>query len=270
MIKPLFPFTYHSRKRLFSNNLFWILLFITALPFLTVFSVEPEKILYFFSLYICLIWMAVFISFFAKKNDKFIPIISGMLFCALISFPITQLLTTFLSKLYPSTISTQASIKTFCIQFFAIAFKEEFFKLIPIIIFAYYSFHISDPIDAMIIGLGSGLGFAAFENLLYIENLNRQLTTNDISFYSFLFKTLTRIITLPYLHAVFTGIAGYYIGVYKCKPQKSKWLLVAAIGIPALLHHLYNFSVINYIGGTIVVLIISHIIFMNIYLKETA
>ena len=56
---------------------------------------------------------------------------------------------------------------------------------------------------------------------------------------SYLLNVL-RLTTLPFLHAMWTGIAGYFIGFAGLYPRRQRGLMIIGIGVPVLLHGLYN------------------------------
>jgi RsiW-degrading membrane proteinase PrsW (M82 family) len=51
---------------------------------------------------------------------------------------------------------------------------------------------------------------------------------------------LIRLTTLSFLHAIWTGIAGYFIGFARLYPERRTGLLMVAIGAPTLLHGCYD------------------------------
>ena len=51
---------------------------------------------------------------------------------------------------------------------------------------------------------------------------------------------LIRLTTLPLLHAIWTGIAGYLIGFARLYPERRAGLLMVAIGVPTMLHGCYD------------------------------
>jgi RsiW-degrading membrane proteinase PrsW (M82 family) len=57
---------------------------------------------------------------------------------------------------------------------------------------------------------------------------------------NFNFLNFLRITSLPFLHAVWAGVSGYFIGLSKLTTRLSLALLVAAIFAPSLLHATHN------------------------------
>ena len=51
---------------------------------------------------------------------------------------------------------------------------------------------------------------------------------------------ILRLTSLPFLHAMWTGIAGYFVGFAARFPTRRGGLLLAAFTVPSLLHATYN------------------------------
>jgi protease PrsW len=101
------------------------------------------------------------------------------------------------------------------------------------------------PQSMLFYGLMSGLGFGIYEGVGYQTGANLQ--TGSMGAYYL--NNMLRLTSLPFLHAIWTGIAGYFIGFAYQYPRRKAGLLVIAIGLPALLHGLYDVA-----GNTIALL----------------
>ena len=137
---------------------------------------------------------------------------------------------------------------------------EELVKLLPVYFFLKYSKEPLLPQTVVFYGLISGIGFGVFEGVIYQISVNSKLDYNT----SF-FMNIARLTSLPFLHAVWTGISSYFISFSFLYPIKrySMWLL--AIFIPALLHGLYDVFTWSLIGLFIAYLGVALLI---IYLKK--
>ena len=137
---------------------------------------------------------------------------------------------------------------------------EELVKLLPVYFFLKYSKEPLLPQTVVFYGLISGIGFGVFEGVIYQINVNSKLDYNT----SF-FMNIARLTSLPFLHAVWSGISSYFISFSFLYPIKrySMWLL--AIFIPALLHGLYDVFTWSLIGLFIAYLGVALLI---IYLKK--
>lgn len=137
---------------------------------------------------------------------------------------------------------------------------EELVKLLPVYFFLKYSKEPLLPQTVVFYGLISGIGFGVFEGVIYQISVNSKLDYNT----SF-FMNIARLTSLPFLHAVWTGISSYFISFSFLYPIKrySMWLL--AIFIPATLHGLYDVFTWSLIGLFISYLGVALLI---IYLKK--
>ncbi|MBM3847265.1 MAG: PrsW family intramembrane metalloprotease [Verrucomicrobia bacterium] len=102
------------------------------------------------------------------------------------------------------------------------------------------------PQGMMFYGLMAGLGFGIYEGVGYQFQLNWRASEGSPEGYYLL--NVLRLTSLPFLHAVWTGIAGYFIGVARLHPERKAGLWVVAIGVPAVLHGTYNTFSSNTLG----------------------
>ena len=102
-----------------------------------------------------------------------------------------------------------------------------------------------EPIDLMLYMIVSALGFAALENLLVLLPLSHPfmlLETVTVSAFRFVGAT--------FLHALCSGLVGYFIAISILRPSNKRWRVLAeGIGIAVLLHGLYDFSIIKIEGN---------------------
>lgn len=108
-----------------------------------------------------------------------------------------------------------------------------------------------EPVDGIIYGIIVGLGFAAFENLVYTVIYGYQVG-------------LVRAVLTSLAHASFTGIFGYYLSRAKIMADSS--LIVRGIILVSLLHGIYDFLVIGGFMGLITIVIV--IAILQIYLAS--
>ncbi|MBI3415438.1 MAG: PrsW family intramembrane metalloprotease [Verrucomicrobia bacterium] len=94
------------------------------------------------------------------------------------------------------------------------------------------------PQTMLFYGLMAGLGFGIYEGVDYQSRVNWFLADRDPGEYYLL--NLIRLTTLPFLHAIWTGMAGYFIGFAGMYPSRKRGLIIVAVGLPALLHGSYD------------------------------
>ncbi|WP_027339395.1 PrsW family intramembrane metalloprotease [Halonatronum saccharophilum] len=111
-----------------------------------------------------------------------------------------------------------------------IGLVEEFGKFAVIRYTIYNSSEFNEVMDGIVYSIAAGLGFAAFENLLYAYVFGYQVG-------------LIRAIITSLIHASFSGIMGYYLGRAKCE-GKPNLIYIGLIQV-ILLHGIYDFLVIG-------------------------
>ena len=106
---------------------------------------------------------------------------------------------------------------------------EETIKLMIIKFFIYNNKHFDEIMDGIVYTIVASLGFACFENIMYVANGGLSVA-------------IIRSFTAIPLHAFASGIMGYYIGKSKfAKKEDSNQYILKGLGIAILIHGSYNF-----------------------------
>jgi RsiW-degrading membrane proteinase PrsW (M82 family) len=113
------------------------------------------------------------------------------------------------------------------------------------------------------LGCISGFAFGVAEAVNYSIDYALGLTQGDLGFGDYLLAQMTRLITLPLLHAVWAGISGYFVALASVNRHVGKGLLLAGLLITASLHGLYDTFSDSMIGVAVAVL--SIVIFISYY-----
>lgn len=119
---------------------------------------------------------------------------------------------------------------------FAVGLPEELCKALAL----FALLKRADPLSVQLMvfyGLMSGLGFGIYEGVDYQMGRNFRYASGGAEYY---LLNLVRVTTLPFLHAMWTGLAGYFIGFAGLYPRRKRRLIFIGIGLPTLLHGLYN------------------------------
>ncbi len=132
------------------------------------------------------------------------------------------------SLLMPFSIDEAGILLLFLGAFFVIGPVEEISKYLAMRVYALKSKEFNEPIDAMLYSVVAALGFATFENFLYISQYGASLI-------------LMRAITGCLGHAGFSGIVGYYVGKAKFSSPKNNSLVYKGLAIAAFSHGLFDF-----------------------------
>lgn len=129
---------------------------------------------------------------------------------------------------------------------------EEAVKLLPVFWLAVKLREISTPREAAFYAGVSGLAFGVAEavaySIQYTDFNTVGMAYGMVGSGNYVVSEFLRLITLPFLHCVFSGIAGYYLGLSLLAPQRRTALLLLGLGVTALLHGMYNFFSNGWLG----------------------
>jgi len=139
-------------------------------------------------------------------------------------------------------------------EFIVIALVEECSKFLIVRQKVISHPEFDEPIDAMLYMIIVALGFAAFENTLVLfssffssESILVAGINNIIK--DAIFISSLRFLGATFLHALASGVVGYFLALSFLKHQKRLNLTIKGLGLAALLHGLFNISIIVFEGG---------------------
>ena len=148
---------------------------------------------------------------------------------------------------------------------------EELVKVLPVFLILYFSKNVIKPKTAVFYGLMSGIAFGVYEGVNYQLGPNFQmLLENEISeayVFSYL-SNIARLTSLPFLHAIWCGIASYFVAFAFLYPRFRAALYSLAILVPATIHGLYDYLCFNvpFALATVPVVIVGVVLLM-VYLN---
>lgn len=109
---------------------------------------------------------------------------------------------------------------------------EEFVKLIPFLCVLFFTRVMQKPIDYIIVASACGLGFAVFENLMYISEYG-------------LDAIHSRALTSSVSHMACSGITAYGFVLCKYRWKNQYWLIPVFFLLAAIAHGFYDFWLLN-------------------------
>jgi len=129
--------------------------------------------------------------------------------------------------------------------------------------------------DAMIYMIVAALGFAFLENLLYLSPV--LFPKSGLLLREAALVAGFRFIGATFLHALASGTIGYFLALSIFNPKKRKRLLTVGIIMAALLHGLFNISIIgigqgpetnnSLLSGLSLIFLIGTIIFLALFVS---
>jgi len=181
-----------------------------------------------FRLALAPVLIILFYIFFRDKYEKepFRLLFTGVLFGVIIAFPII-----FFERLIDRFFYGEGLFEAFFDSFFVAAFVEELFKFLILFFLIRKNKNFNEPFDGIVYSVFISLGFAGFENVLYVFNPNVGGVETAL---------MRAVFSIPG-HALFAVFMGYYFSLSKFIPEKRRVMLVFAFFIPLFLHGTYDF-----------------------------
>lgn len=125
---------------------------------------------------------------------------------------------------------------TFLYFFVGVAFVEETLKYLVVRDKVLTSPELDEPTDVILYLIIAALGFAAFENILYLL---------QFKIFEVIFISSFRFIGAVFLHALCSGILGYFLALSIYTPKKKFKLLTFGFSLVTVLHGTFNYSIIK-------------------------
>lgn len=127
---------------------------------------------------------------------------------------------------------TENMLDTFLYAFVAVALSEEFAKYLFLRFIMFNKRAFNEPFDGIIYAVMIGMGFAAFENVLYVAE-------GGVS------VAVLRAFTAVPAHAAFGVIMGFYVGLAKFNPDNRQRLLLTGLFWAVVAHGAYDFFIMQ-------------------------
>jgi protease PrsW len=149
-------------------------------------------------------------------------------------------------------IPVQETLQLILYFFFGVALVEEWLKYMVVRAFVFYKPQLNEAVDVMIYMMVSALGFAALENIFLLSGLGPFAPASNIVALS-----AVRLVGATLLHALASGLFGYFIARAMLEPQKG--VMYFAVGLLAStgLHAVFNFAILELEGTARILLPLS-------------
>jgi len=204
----------------------------------------PYFLLLIFALSPSLIWLLFFLRKDAHPESKW-EIIKIFFYGMLIALPAVLIEIGIFEELrWLASLFSLSSTFLIVISslniFLAAAFVEEILKYLVVREKVLNNPEFDEPTDAMLYMIIAALGFAAFENVLVLLPLGSAFMIKGA-----LTLSLLRFAGATFLHALCSGLVGYFLALSFFIAKRRSSLIFGGLGIAVLLHTLYNFSIIT-------------------------
>ena len=141
---------------------------------------------------------------------------------------------------------------SFLVTLLGVALIEEVIKYLVVRLKVLRNPEFDEPLDAMLYMIIAALGFAAFENFLYLLPPSETPLTHEFITVNFLplmgliaFISFFRFIGAVFLHALCSGTVGYFLAKSFFEPKKKLKFLFTGFSLAILLHSVFNISIMK-------------------------
>nr|WP_239559251.1 PrsW family glutamic-type intramembrane protease [Sporohalobacter salinus] len=196
--------------------------------------------------------------YFFYRQDRYEPeparlIIKAFIYGGIAILPVGVIEFPFADQLT----ATANPLRLLFLSIVVVGLTEEFFKLAVVYYGFYHSDEFNEVMDGIIYSISAGLGFAVVENLLYTVVFGYQVG-------------VMRAFVTTLVHASFSGIAGYYLGMAKMKAESSIKLITIGLSQAVLLHGIYDFLVVSNLISMwgVILLMIAFYVYLVKLIKE--
>lgn len=259
--KFIYPKNDMRRHNLFEDKRLLMLAIVgLSLSFIMLLPIGGYLVFYVVSLYFATVWGLFFYYMFRTRQVS--------LSTTIYTFFLTQLgvfvIFSGLNNLNFFYIFTHAEFPLSIVGYIlGVGLTEEFAKQVPLYILERNSREPMLPQTMVYYGLIAGIAFGVFEGVQY------QTTINIQADYTTAFVlNIARLTSLPFLHALWCGIGGYFVGMAGLYPRYRKALYTFALIIPATLHGLYDsFAGVMYIVSLVVA--VFSVLLLMAYLRRS-
>lgn len=142
-----------------------------------------------------------------------------------------------------SFLKNQKTLSSILAIFLGGALIEEYSKYLAVRIGVYKNSELDESVDILLYMIISALGFASLENILVLSSFHPFLTIGKA------LETMAwRFVSATFLHALCSGLVGYFLALSFLYSKKRRWLVLAGLIIATALHGLYNFSIMRIEG----------------------
>lgn len=258
----IFPKDALTKRQWMNDKTLLVLALVGLFPTLMLLLPMPEiGVFYVMALYFSCIWGLFFYYLFKTPQVTLKTTISVFFLTQLFVFFVWDVFG--LVRFNPFYSLTQAPFPIDMLGFvFGVGLSEEFGKMVPLLIINRKSKEPLYPRTLVFYGLMSGIAFGVFEGVQYQVTFNTQLDYTS-AFYS----NIARLTSLPFLHAIWCAIAGYFVAFANLYPRYRKSLYFLALAIPALFHGLYDTFCQNSIFTALIISFLGVFMLMT-YLKR--
>ncbi len=249
----ILPIDSSNLNDLMKSGVFWSSVLLGVTPLFIVTLQEADAQLTVFALFFAALWGVLFHKFIMKADSGLKWTAGALFFTGVIGINLLLLAYTFIiPDFFLNLVNSDiATVRLFGFVF-QVGICEELCKLLPVLIYAVFKFRSVNPVTMIEVGVFSGLGFAAFENVSYGHDfvLNTYVQTMQYGeaglaagVHTAMVATMLRSLSLVFCHAVWSGIFAYFVSTVAVTRRRIIVLFFLGLAVSSVLHGIYNWFV---------------------------
>ncbi|MEO1991530.1 MAG: PrsW family glutamic-type intramembrane protease [Pirellulales bacterium] len=246
----VFPIDRKLVDILIHDTVFWVVVGLAGVPLLISTIQRNDFQLTAFALFFAVLWGVVFKSLIVKADISWKPLAASLLSTGLVGIPtLLFLYESILPKSYLNLHDSKSGFTSLMGYIFHVGVCEELIKILPVIVYLLWARKKANPLGAILIGVFSGLGFAAFENMSYGDRAiyNSALLAKQEGIVGAaagtqmaMVNVLLRSLSLVFAHAVFSGIFAYFVTTGFASGKRFLAMALIGLVVSAFLHGAYD------------------------------
>ena len=204
------------------------------------------RILYGLAIWSGVLWAMLLYRLFGDRQLPFRWALGTVLFTTFVAFPMLELYVWLPPNVTGWFLRSDSLGLRFAGFSLGVGVREELFKAMPLLAMAVLTGYMRNPINGIVLGLMSGVGFAVAENVYFVfQTLDSALAavqeTGALGYLVVpIYNNVVRMAMTPFLHGCFSGIFGYFIARAATDRPRRVFFLVFGLALSAVLHGMYD------------------------------
>lgn len=244
------PLDESNLRSVLGDYVFWCVTLLGVVPLL-IYTVErTDYQLTAFALFFAALWGVIFKYFIVRVSHRW-PILVASLFATGIAgiYVLLKIYEHLLPAVYLNLANSESGVVSLLGFIIQVGLCEELCKAVPVLAYLVWKGRNAEPLTAVLVGVFSGLGFAAFENVFYaqlaIDNsvglaYQYGLEGSAAGTQAAMVNVMLRSLSLVFCHAVWSGIMAYFLAVAALSRRRWGALFLIGWATSSLLHGVYD------------------------------
>ncbi len=242
---------------LVGDMVFWVVLILGVLPLLIISLSEPGMQLIGMLFFFAMLWGGIFRGLVIKCTEKVGLPVAAFFFTGIIGINVLLFIYQFLPEFYITMSDSQSPVFRLLGYVFQVGLCEEICKVVPVLFYVLVKRRKASPMMIVLVGVFSGLGFAAFENIQYsirmiegtslrllhgneMDGLEGALAGAQAGTLEAMIVVMLRSISLVFAHAIWSGIFACFIAMAFIGNRRWFALTFIGLAVSAVTHGFYD------------------------------